>query len=521
MAVSARAALVMLLLASACGPSDGGAGGRDAALAGDGGSTDATPGVDPDIETVARVEVDLDVGGKGVAIPSDFVGFSLELTSVGAYLGRYPDQLNAVFLQLLKNLGSGILRMGGNSTDDGCWRTGSGPLPDGCTFEVSPNALAIIAAAMRDTGWRALIGVNLAEYSSTRALAFARDGIATAFSGERAGGLLGVEFGNEPNLYDYRGDRPDGYTHDQFVGEWVTYASALATDRRTAAFRMAGPAYARMSSWFAYLDDFITGATPERVDLVTAHDYPLQTCSGDDPTLAELMRRELVTDTGKRVAAWVEVAAQAGKPLLVAETNSVACRGQDGVSNVFGSALWGLDHMLTIAESGAASINLHVARDAFYDPVVSQESDADGDGTYSYAVRVLPLYYAMVMASRASGGRVAAGRVLDSELDLTAHAVERGDSVLVYLINRGDAGGTVKVTPSERAGRATLLLLDAPALDARVADVRLGDSQIDGATGELPAPDTAALDPSAGTGSYFVELPPTSAALLTIERGQP
>jgi hypothetical protein len=486
------------------------------AAAGESGGPDAAPGVDPDIDTVARVEVDVAVGDKAIAIPSDFVGFSLELTSVGGYLGRTPDQLNGAFLQLMKNLGSGVLRLGGNSTDDGCWRTSSNPLPEDCTFEVSPNALAIMAAAMKATGWRALIGVNLAVYSSSRALAFARDGVAAAFSGDKAAGLRGLEIGNEPNLYDYRGDRPDGYTHDQFVDEWVTYANALASDARTASFPLAGPAYARMSSWYAYLGDFIAGATPERVGLVTVHDYPLQTCSGDDPTLDQLMRPEVVVDTGKRVASWVETAAQAGERVLVGETNSVACRGQDGVSNVFGSALWGLDHMLTIAESGAASVNLHTAKDAFYDAVVSAESDADGDGTYTYAVRVLPLYYAMIMASRADGGRVSEARVADAEIALAAHAVVRGDSLLVYLVNRDQAGGTVKVTPTERAAGATLLVLDAPALDSRVADVDLGGSQVDGATGQLPEPDLAALSPSAGTGSYFVELPPTSAALLTI-----
>ena len=148
---------------------------------------------------------------------------------------------------------------------------------------------------------------------------------------------------------------------------------------------------------------------------------------------------------------------------------------------------------------------------------MSAESDADGDGTYSYAVRVLPLYYAMMLASRASGGRVAGSQVADADIDLAVHAVRRGDTLLVYLINRDQAGGTVKVTPSERAGAATVLILDAPALDSRVADVRLGDSQIDGATGELPPPDTTRLDPSAGTGSYFVDLPPTSAALVTVD----
>ena len=49
-------------------------------------------------------------------IPSDFLGFSYEmsqLTDNSRYL--HPD--NLVLIQMMKNLGNGVLRLGGNSSD--------------------------------------------------------------------------------------------------------------------------------------------------------------------------------------------------------------------------------------------------------------------------------------------------------------------------------------------------------------------------------------------------------------------
>lgn len=48
-----------------------------------------------------------------------------------------------------------------------------------------------------------------------------------------------------------------------------------------------------------------------------------------------------------------------GKPLRVAEMNSISNSGRNGVSNVFSSALWTLDSALEVAQTGAVGINLH------------------------------------------------------------------------------------------------------------------------------------------------------------------
>ena len=42
----------------------------------------------------------------------------------------------------------------------------------------------------------------------------------------------------------------------------------------------------------------------------------------------------------------------------IGEMNSIACHGQDGVSNVFGSALWYLDQAMSYSQAGTSGINL-------------------------------------------------------------------------------------------------------------------------------------------------------------------
>jgi hypothetical protein len=48
-----------------------------------------------------------------------------------------------------------------------------------------------------------------------------------------------------------------------------------------------------------------------------------------------------------------------GKPLRVAEMNTISNSGRDGVSNVFAAALWTLDASLEVAAAGGVGVNFH------------------------------------------------------------------------------------------------------------------------------------------------------------------
>ena len=500
-----------MLAASGCStgsPDDDGEDGADGA--------DGGPGSDVDDSDLARdVTVLVDLAEIGRTLPADFVGVSLEYPLVGSYLGREPGQLNSTFKRLLRNLGTGTLRVGGGSTDTACWRISTGtPLPTGCSIEISANSLRIIAKTMQETGWRAILGVDLNHYSPATALDYARDGVAAAFAD---GGLYGLQFGNEPNLYAAQNRRPDDYDHTDFVAEWKAYADAIHGNGSTASMSFLGPVYGARSSWFEFLPSFLAGTADQLDAGVSVHDYPLTRCSGESHTAADLMADEAVAESGRRVSISAEAAAVSGAELMIDQSGSISCGGTDGVSNRFASALWGLDYLLTLAEAGASRVDFHNSLGSFFDPIVSSESQVDGKWIYS--TRVLPLYYAMLLASRAGGGRLIEASVTDSSFPVSAHAVHAADgTTLVYLLNKSTdgAGGAVAVTPSEVRGSASAIELSAPDLEAGSGEVTLGDKKIDEETGAIAEPNADEIPVASRSGTYLVELAPASAVLLVI-----
>lgn len=475
----------------------------------------ADAGID-DSDVARDVTVTVDVGQPGRTLPDDFVGISLEYPLVGSYLGRDPAQLNPAFKHLLTNLGTGTLRVGGGSTDTSCWRTAAGAsLPAGCTIEISANALRIIARTMKETGWRAILGVDLNHYSPSTALDYARDGIATAFAD---GGLFALQFGNEPNLYPAQDRRPDTYQHSDFVGEWKAYAEAIHANAITSSMRLLGPVYGARSAWFEFLPSFITGAGDRLAGGgVAVHDYPLARCGGEVYTPEDLLADAAIEESRQKASTAAEAAAVSGAELMIDQAGSISCGGTDGVSNRFVSALWGLDYALSLAEAGASRLAFHNSTGAFYDPIVSTESQVDGKWIYS--TRVLPLYYAMLLASRAGGGRLLAARIAEGAgFRVAAHAVRARDgTTLVYLINKdAAAGGAVAVTPSEVRGTASSILLRARNLESGAGEVTLGGKKVDEDTGLISEPDAEEVRVASTAGTYVVELPPASAVLLVI-----
>ena len=481
---------------------------------GEGGSADGGALVDD--EDLARdVTVAVDLADLGRTLPADFVGLSLEYSLVGSYLGREPAQLNPVFKRLLMNLGSGTLRIGGNSTDTSCWRTAAGdPLPAGCTIEISSNSLRIIARTMQETGWRAVLGVDLNHYSPATALDYARDGVAVAFAG---GGLYGLQFGNEPNLYPAQDRRPEDYEQPDFIAEWKAYADAIHGNASTAAMRFLGPAVGSRSPWFELLPSFLAGTADQLGAGVALHDYPLSRCSGETRTVADLLAPEAVEESRARASTSAQAAAVIGAELMIDQSGSISCGGTDGVSNRFASALWGLDYLLTLAEAGASRVDFHSSLGSFFDPIVSSESQLEGK--WIYQTRVLPIYYAMLLASRAGGGRLLPAEVAESSFPVAAHAVRAGDgTTLVYLINKSadGAGGAVAVTPNQKRGPATAFALSAPDLEADADDLTLGGKRVDLDNGRIGEPESEAVPVASRAGSYLVDLPPASAVLLVI-----
>jgi hypothetical protein len=67
-------------------------------------------------QNVANIQVSQPVINN--PIPNDFLGWSVELSSVSRFFGSSPASNNAVLIALAQNLGQGTFRIGGNSQDE-------------------------------------------------------------------------------------------------------------------------------------------------------------------------------------------------------------------------------------------------------------------------------------------------------------------------------------------------------------------------------------------------------------------
>src|SRR5579884_3567213 len=179
---------------------------------------------------MARVVVSR--GQLGRAIPRDFVGLSLEVSTGGQGIGAFhggsaagaaagggerewseqyalghPGAPNAGFFRFMRNLGPGVLRLGGNSQDNTCWA--QAPHPAECQATLTAADLRLFAAAARASGWRLILGLNLKQDDPAWAEREVADGVAKTIP---AAAIWALEIGNEPDLFArgarWRGLRP-------------------------------------------------------------------------------------------------------------------------------------------------------------------------------------------------------------------------------------------------------------------------------------------------------------------------
>ncbi|MGH2883611.1 MAG: hypothetical protein ACRDPA_13090, partial [Solirubrobacteraceae bacterium] len=225
------------------------------------------------------VSLTLSGAPAGRAIPSGFLGLSLEYPAVEAYAGTDPNAINPVFEQLIRNLTPGQapnLRIGGDTTDWTWWPVPGVAKPHGIRYTIGNNFAAVTAALAHAVGARLILGVNLELDSKIDAATEARALVA----GVGANSIEALELGNEPELYGsfsfyktaggrHVNGRPAGYDFSSYLPDFARIAKSLPD------VALAGPATGA-PKWIPELGKFLR-AEP-RVTLATLHRYPLQLC---------------------------------------------------------------------------------------------------------------------------------------------------------------------------------------------------------------------------------------------------
>src|SRR6185312_10217082 len=135
----------------------------------------------------------------------------------------------------------GVLRIGGNTSDDTVWGGYKGSMPTyvprrhGKLLQphvLKPEGLQALAGFVRATGWKLVFGVNLRIGSPAMAVDLAQT--VQRLVGDQ---LLAIQIGNEANNYE-----PD---YAAFDAAWTPYAKAL----RAAGLPIAGPDTGANTDW--------------------------------------------------------------------------------------------------------------------------------------------------------------------------------------------------------------------------------------------------------------------------------
>jgi hypothetical protein len=449
------------------------------------------------------------------AIPSGFVGLSLEQNSLPYYTGSDPQAINPVFLALVRNLTLGqqpVLRLGGDSTDKSWFPVAGTEQPQWVKFTFTPSWMADARALAADLHARMIVGVNL-EADSPAIAATEANGL---IAGLGRNAIEALELGNEPELYAgfnwYRNTAGVGIKGRGPTWDPAQYAQQVASFARVLPnVPLAGPAVGSVK-WIDALPTILAGT--DRLSVVTVHAYPLKRCNPHTHvTAAQLLAPQSSLGLAAGVAGAVKVAARYDRPLRVGEMNSVSCGGEPGLSNTFATSLWSLDTLFALARVGVAGVNFHTS------PKVTNRLFSFADSGGAWSGTVYPVYYGLLMFARAAppGSKLLQIRgVTNASQPVWAVRTAQGQLHVVLINQRASGSETVTVRTGSHASAATVQRLSAPSLSAEQGETIGGQSFGAQTTTGLPAGGVQSTSATAVRGGYRVTVPAHSAALLSV-----
>lgn len=411
------------------------------------------------------------------SVPLRFAGFSIEPSNVCHVVSL--AQSDPAFVQLFKDMGPGIFRVGGNAGDKrGYWSTTA---TASCAWDhnvVTPALVKSFFAFAQSVGYQVMWQVPLLNNLPTQ------DAAEAAYVSTMPD-VHSIEIGNEPSDY------PNVTTEYQsYIDDWDTVYQDYHADGGMAP--VTGPAI--QSYKYFYLTPFLNQNSKKLID-VTEHYYMgsagkyHRTCND----LLPISKQQTVT------AKDVAYAKSYNLPAIMNETNTYSGKGAPGVSNAFCSALWAADYMLIGLTNGEQGMYFHGTADyqpgnSFGNPECYTPINTDGTPA--------PEYYGMLFyheVTQGGGSDVQATTANTTSLD--PYAVAGSDGKLrVALVNRDSTATTVTVQTSLSYSQASQVSLRAPALNS-LTGVTLGGASVasDGTWSPSPQPVTVSGNTSTVT----------------------
>ncbi|KAJ7104505.1 glycoside hydrolase family 79 protein [Mycena belliarum] len=361
------------------------------------------------------------VTGLSIPIKGTFYGFSVEMSVITQLFGKNSSFLQVPLLNLFANIqeraGAVHVRVGGNTQEYAYYVS---TLPDGhaiskekantnnptetpaVVYTVDLFYLLSNISSLVNVKW--YIGVPFNDTSDFR-LQIVEYG--EAILGDN---LLGVQVGNEPDLYAAHGHRNSSYNPQVYADEFGELIAALTADSKVpVSNNLIGPSVS--GTWtpeMVWNTGFISEYTNNLAALSVEH-YPTDNCfptygigTYHDPQIefANFLNHTSGVSLCKPYLNSSAIAQAAGKPFLMFETNSASCGGFPGISDSFGGALWALDYGLQMAYSNFSGAMLHVGgQNVFYNPFTAPPTNV----SRYYEWTVGAVYYSALISSEVFG----------------------------------------------------------------------------------------------------------------------
>jgi hypothetical protein len=409
------------------------------------GSSNSTPAPQPNLQPVPAgplTQASLGVTATATgSIGPGFAGLSYEKSQL---YGPLFTPLNSNLIGMFKRLGPSVLRIGGNSVDKNVWSpSGLGKTPG----QIAPSDVDSLAAFVKATGWQCLYGINLggsATGATTPALAAAE----VAYAAQQFGSsLLGIEIGNEPDLYGDTGSYYAGsWTLSQFLTLWGQFRTAILSS--TPGVQITGPTDAiHESTWTV---PFGQNVTKSEISQLTQHYYR---ADGSLPTSTAAF---LITPDSTLVADLAALKSGAdgiGVPYRMSECNSFYNGGSSGVSDSYASSLWVIDFLFNCVQGGASGVNFHGGGNSpGYTPI------ADSNGS---VVGARPEFYGILLFTVAGQGALYTTQISAGSLNVTAYAVKTPSGGLNLIVVNKDLTQNLQLAMQlpQSASSATLLAM--------------------------------------------------------------
>lgn len=440
------------------------------------------------------ITVAINQNQKGYHISSTFQGLSFET----GLLTESPDYLsenNTVLVQLIKNLGPGILRIGGNRSDEINW-VGDTEVADTARNSLTTAEIDRLSAFSQAIKWQVLFGLNLANNDVNAAADEAH-----YLNQSLQRNLYALQSGNEPDVF-YPRWRPVTYNYNKFQKEWEGYFSAIKKSAPTV--RFAGPDVDPFDPWW-----FSSFAENEQknVRILDAHYY--NTGPASDPSITY---HNILTPSRKLDGFLVQlnkISASCHLPYRLSECNSVYGGGKKGVSDAFAASLWALDFMWVVAENNGQGVNFHGGTSRFaYTPIAVDHGTA--------AAR--PEYYAMLAFKHgAIGGTIIPATIADprdyNNCSIYACA-NTNNTYSITLINKEDKKDfAFTVQLNKTATNIKIARLAAPDITSTTGVTFAGSSVNTDGTFTPQTIEQYAINGK----SFVINVPAGSAAVVTVQ----